>query len=622
MVHQLSSVTSIVGWVPFNEGWGEYDTARIARAVKAEDPTRMVVPNSGANCCKSRGDSRAGDIFDDHTYVGPGRPVLRDGRVTVDGEYGGLGLIDEGHRWPGPPMAYEMTDSKERLTQRYVEVSLDLERIVREVGLSGAIYTQTTDVENEVNGYMTYDRQIMKLDLPVVAATKSCGYRRGVTLASVWLTNVRRSPETGSSNSRLLRQQLQGPGEVVGRHVDHVRVQRVTGDRQPQRGHVHPQLMRAPGAGRQPVQALPRCSISVSAFGSPGSSTACNCPRRLMIRLRTTVGSSTSGSTPARAMYVLRTRPRANMRLICAAHLTSRREQQHAGRQPIEPVRRRQRGHVQFTPQPHQCRLRDMAAPRHRRQEVWFVDHDDVVVAMQDRHVEGHRNLFAQFAIQVDEGTGRQDRRSVDDAAVRGNHFAVKHFRRGTLAEPVSQLDQHGPAAQPHPRRAEPIAHRQRRGTPQLSGTGSRISARASGAAARSASADSSSGSCWRAHLGLDPRQVCRNLTVDVLFAPTQYGRNHFGDFARTIHAAVRVFDRDPHPPRQDVLQVQRPLGRRRVPRLHLQIHRRFGDRRQQFRPALGHLQYLADQRAVPVQQMPHPVGMQTCNAPQRVRSG
>ncbi|ORB66999.1 glycoside hydrolase family 2 protein [Mycolicibacterium tusciae] len=169
MVHQLSSVTSIVGWVPFNEGWGEYDTARIARAVKAEDRTRLVVPNSGANCCKSRGDSRTGDIFDDHTYVGPGQPVVRDGRVTVNGEYGGLGLIEERNRWPGPPMAYEMTDSKARLTQRYVEVSVDLERVVHEIGLSGAIYTQTTDVENEVNGYLTYDRQIMKVDLPVVA---------------------------------------------------------------------------------------------------------------------------------------------------------------------------------------------------------------------------------------------------------------------------------------------------------------------------------------------------------------------------------------------------------------------------------------------------------------------
>ncbi len=83
-------------------------------------------------------------------------------------------------------MAYEMTDSKERLTQRYVEVSLDLERVVREVGLSGAIYTQTTDVENEVNGYMTYDRQIMKLDLPG------------------WRGEIARSSLRGHASERLL----------------------------------------------------------------------------------------------------------------------------------------------------------------------------------------------------------------------------------------------------------------------------------------------------------------------------------------------------------------------------------------------------------------------------------
>jgi hypothetical protein len=57
-----------------------------------------IHPDSGANCCKSRGDSRAGDIVDDHTYVGPAHPVVRDGRATVDGEYGGLGLIQEGNR--------------------------------------------------------------------------------------------------------------------------------------------------------------------------------------------------------------------------------------------------------------------------------------------------------------------------------------------------------------------------------------------------------------------------------------------------------------------------------------------------------------------------------------------
>ena len=154
--------------------------------MKAEDPTRMVNANSGVNCYKSRPDSMAGDVYDDHTYVGPGRPVVHDERddrakvpdkapvvvdrrVRVDGEYGGLGLVLNGNRWPGRPQSYEMTDSQARLTQRYVEVSRDLEKVVREGGLSGAIYTQTTDVENEVNGYMSYDRWVMKMDLNAVA---------------------------------------------------------------------------------------------------------------------------------------------------------------------------------------------------------------------------------------------------------------------------------------------------------------------------------------------------------------------------------------------------------------------------------------------------------------------
>ena len=128
----------------------------------------------------------AGDVYDDHTYVGPGRPVVRDDtttgprspisppvpvdrRVRVDGEYGGLGLALNENRWPGRPQAYEMTDGQARLTQRYVEVSRDLEKVVREGGLSGAIYTQTTDVENEVNGYLSYDRRLVKMDLGTVA---------------------------------------------------------------------------------------------------------------------------------------------------------------------------------------------------------------------------------------------------------------------------------------------------------------------------------------------------------------------------------------------------------------------------------------------------------------------
>ncbi|WP_445170755.1 glycoside hydrolase family 2 protein [Mycolicibacterium sp. Dal123E01] len=183
MIDQLRSVTSIVGWVPFNEGWGEFDTARIAGVAKAADPTRMIDANSGVNCCKSRGDSLAGDIYDDHTYIGPGEPQIHDdllkahskvpvpvdSRVRVDGEYGGLGLVLDGNRWPGRPEAYEMADNPARLTDRYVQVSRRLEDIVRRTGLSGAIYTQTTDVENEVNGFLSYDRWQVKMPIPVVA---------------------------------------------------------------------------------------------------------------------------------------------------------------------------------------------------------------------------------------------------------------------------------------------------------------------------------------------------------------------------------------------------------------------------------------------------------------------
>ncbi|BBZ77448.1 glycoside hydrolase [Mycolicibacterium anyangense] len=170
MIDQLRSVTSIVGWVPFNEGWGEFDTARIANLVKTADPTRMVDANSGVNCCKSRPDSRAGDIYDDHTYVGPGKTsVPGDPRVRVDGEYGGLGLVLDHNRWPGRPQAYELARRPDQLTARYVAVSRALEAQVRAGGLSGAIYTQTTDVENEVNGFLSYDRWVVKMPIPVVA---------------------------------------------------------------------------------------------------------------------------------------------------------------------------------------------------------------------------------------------------------------------------------------------------------------------------------------------------------------------------------------------------------------------------------------------------------------------
>lgn len=171
LVSQHYNHPSIVTWVPFNEGWGEFDTARIAGLVKDMDPTRLVDPNSGVNCCYSLPDSHSGDIYDDHTYVGPGTPDVHDGRAVVDGEFGGLGLVVDGHTWPvGTPQAYEMETSSAQLTKRYGEVSDALAGTITENGVCAAVYTQTTDVEDEVNGLLTYDRKLTKLDADSVRA--------------------------------------------------------------------------------------------------------------------------------------------------------------------------------------------------------------------------------------------------------------------------------------------------------------------------------------------------------------------------------------------------------------------------------------------------------------------
>jgi concanavalin A-like lectin/glucanase superfamily protein/glycosyl hydrolase family 2 len=173
MIDQHDSWTSIVAWVPFNEGWGEWDraeTGRIADEVEAQDPSRLVNAHSGVNCCASHGDSGRGDIIDHHAYVGPATPVPDDHRVSVDGEHGGLGLEVEGHMWFGEGHAYEMEPDSATLTRRYVENQRDVLSSAQSCGISAAIYTQITDVEHEVNGFFTYDRQVRKLDFDQVRA--------------------------------------------------------------------------------------------------------------------------------------------------------------------------------------------------------------------------------------------------------------------------------------------------------------------------------------------------------------------------------------------------------------------------------------------------------------------
>ncbi len=173
LVDEHLSWTSIVAWVPFNEGWGEWDraaTGRIADDVRRQDPSRIVNAHSGVNCCASLGDSGRGDVIDHHQYVGPATPMPDAGRVAIDGEHGGFGLEVEGHMWFGEGFAYEMTPDSATLTRRYVENQRDVLRSAKKCGISGSIYTQITDVEGEVNGFYTYDRQVTKMDVAQVRA--------------------------------------------------------------------------------------------------------------------------------------------------------------------------------------------------------------------------------------------------------------------------------------------------------------------------------------------------------------------------------------------------------------------------------------------------------------------
>ncbi|WP_019812183.1 LamG-like jellyroll fold domain-containing protein [Saccharomonospora halophila] len=172
MVEEKKNWTSVIGWVPFNEGWGEWDrdaTGRIADDIAERDPSRLVNAHSGVNCCASLGDSGRGDVLDWHEYVGPATPTPGR-RASMDGEHGGYGLEVDGHMWFGEGHAYEMTSDKEELTDAYVANQRDVLRAAQGCGISGAVYTQITDVEHEVNGLFTYDRQVEKMDFARVRA--------------------------------------------------------------------------------------------------------------------------------------------------------------------------------------------------------------------------------------------------------------------------------------------------------------------------------------------------------------------------------------------------------------------------------------------------------------------
>ena len=170
IIDEHRSFTSIIQWVVFNEGWGQYDQARLADLVKSWDPSRLVDNMSGVNCCGSV-DGDNGDVVDWHVYIGPRSPYSSRWRAAVLGEFGGLGVRIADHLWnPEMPFAYRMLPDGTALTNQYWGLIQQTQLLMRDPGLSAAIYTQITDVENEVNGMLTYDRLVMKPDAKAINA--------------------------------------------------------------------------------------------------------------------------------------------------------------------------------------------------------------------------------------------------------------------------------------------------------------------------------------------------------------------------------------------------------------------------------------------------------------------
>lgn len=154
----LYSYPSIGVWVPFNEAWGQFKTKEITEWTKEYDPTRLVNPASGGNHYP------VGDILDLHNYPNPRMYLYDAQRATVLGEYGGIGWAIKDHLWaPDRNWGYVQFNSEKEVTDEYEKYANQLKQLILQ-GFSAAVYTQTTDVEMEVNGLMTYDRKIVKVD--------------------------------------------------------------------------------------------------------------------------------------------------------------------------------------------------------------------------------------------------------------------------------------------------------------------------------------------------------------------------------------------------------------------------------------------------------------------------
>lgn len=155
---------SIGVWVPFNEAWGQFDTETVAEWTAANDPTRLINAASGGNL------RLCGDILDIHNYPAPSMPFHSSEYVVVLGEYGGIGYPIKEHLWWNKRnWGYIQFNNTDEVTDEYVKYATMLKQFIPQ-GMAAAIYTQTTDVEGEVNGFVTYDRKVVKMDKAKVKA--------------------------------------------------------------------------------------------------------------------------------------------------------------------------------------------------------------------------------------------------------------------------------------------------------------------------------------------------------------------------------------------------------------------------------------------------------------------
>jgi beta-galactosidase/beta-glucuronidase len=161
MVRALAHFPSLITWVPFNEGWGQFQTREVTSYLRSIDKTRLIDSASGWV------DYQTGDIYSIHRYPGPAisKRKSKDDRALALSEFGGFGFPLKNHTWQTKrkKWGYKNIDSALKLKTHYQQLIVQLQKLIPK-GLNAAVYTQTTDVEQEVNGLISYDREEIKLD--------------------------------------------------------------------------------------------------------------------------------------------------------------------------------------------------------------------------------------------------------------------------------------------------------------------------------------------------------------------------------------------------------------------------------------------------------------------------